>query len=81
MSIFVNVVSPGFIATPSMGVTGVPQDVLDVFKQQGDEITPLKRHGTANEVAAAVLFLAFEATFTTGVDLPVDGGLGQGVSA
>ncbi|NGY58716.1 SDR family oxidoreductase [Lentzea sp. NEAU-D13] len=77
----VNVVSPGFIDTPSMGVTGVPQDVLDVFKQQGDEITPLKRHGTANEVAAAVLFLAFEATFTTGADLPVDGGLGQGVSA
>jgi len=24
-----------------------------------------------------VLFLAFDATFTTGADLPVDGGLGQ----
>lgn len=77
----VNVVSPGFIDTPSMGVTGVPQDVLEAFKQQGDEITPLKRHGKADEVADAVLFLAFEATFTTGADLPVDGGLGQGISA
>jgi NAD(P)-dependent dehydrogenase (short-subunit alcohol dehydrogenase family) len=37
----------------------------------------LKRHATSEEVAAAVLFLAFEATFTTGADLPVDGGLGQ----
>jgi NAD(P)-dependent dehydrogenase (short-subunit alcohol dehydrogenase family) len=75
----VNVVSPGFIDTPSMGVTGVPQEVLDAFKQEGDEITPLKRHGTSDEVADAVLFLAFEATFTTGADLPVDGGLGQGL--
>ncbi|MFD9699246.1 SDR family NAD(P)-dependent oxidoreductase [Lentzea sp. NPDC059081] len=77
----VNVVSPGFIDTPSMGVTGVPQDVLDAFKHEGDETTPLKRHGTPDEVADAVLFLAFDATFTTGADLPVDGGLGQGVSA
>ncbi|MFD5829740.1 SDR family NAD(P)-dependent oxidoreductase [Lentzea sp. NPDC060358] len=77
----VNVVSPGFIDTPSMGVTGVPQDVLEEFKDQGDRITPLKRHGTMDEVASAVLFLAFEATFTTGAELAVDGGLGQGISA
>ncbi|MFI6098887.1 SDR family NAD(P)-dependent oxidoreductase [Lentzea sp. NPDC051213] len=77
----VNVVSPGFIDTPSMGVTGVPQDVLDAFKQVGDETTPLKRHGRPGEVADAVLFLAFDATFTTGADLPVDGGLGQGLAS
>jgi NAD(P)-dependent dehydrogenase (short-subunit alcohol dehydrogenase family) len=29
------------------------------------------------EVARAVLFLAFDATFTTGAELPVDGGLSQ----
>ena len=73
----VNVVSPGYTDTPTMGVTGVPAEVLAEFKAAGDEITPLKRHATAGEVAAAVLFLAFEATFTTGADLPVDGGLGQ----
>ncbi|KJK52905.1 short-chain dehydrogenase [Lentzea aerocolonigenes] len=77
----VNVVSPGFIDTPSMGVTGVPQEVLQQFKEQGDRVTPLKRHGTMNEVADAVLFLAFDATFTTGSELAVDGGLGQGLSA
>lgn len=80
-NIRVNVVSPGFIDTPSMGVTGVPQEVLDAFKKQGDETTPLKRHGTMDEVADAVLFLAFDATFTTGAELAVDGGLGQGLSA
>ncbi|KOV85778.1 short-chain dehydrogenase [Nocardia sp. NRRL S-836] len=77
----VNVVSPGFIDTPSMGVSGVSEEVLRQFKEQGDQITPLKRHGTSDEVAKAVLFLAFEATFTTGTELAVDGGLGQGVSA
>ncbi|USX50638.1 SDR family NAD(P)-dependent oxidoreductase [Lentzea sp. HUAS12] len=77
----VNVVSPGFIDTPSMGVTGVPEEVLQQFKEEGDRITPLKRHGSMDEVASAVLFLAFEATFTTGAELAVDGGLGQGISA
>ncbi|MEV6242835.1 SDR family oxidoreductase [Lentzea sp. NPDC051838] len=77
----VNVVSPGFIDTPSMGVSGVPQEVLRQFKDEGDRITPLKRHGTMDEVADAVLFLAFDATFTTGSELAVDGGLGQGISA
>ena len=77
----VNVVSPGFIDTPSMGVTGVPDEVLRQFKEEGDRITPLKRHGSMNEVADAVLFLAFDATFTTGSELAVDGGLGQGITA
>jgi NAD(P)-dependent dehydrogenase (short-subunit alcohol dehydrogenase family) len=80
-NIRVNVVSPGFIDTPSMGVTGVPQEVLDEFKEEGDRITPLKRHGSMHEVATAVLFLAFDATFTTGAELAVDGGLGQGLTA
>ena len=41
----------------------------------------MKRNGTAEEVARAVLFLAFEATFTTGSKIAVDGGLGQKISA
>ncbi|SDM63594.1 NAD(P)-dependent dehydrogenase, short-chain alcohol dehydrogenase family [Lentzea albidocapillata subsp. violacea] len=77
----VNVVSPGFIDTPSMGVVGAPPEVLQQFKEMGDRITPLKRHGTMDEVADAVLFLGFDATFTTGAELAVDGGLGQGISA
>lgn len=80
-NIRVNVVSPGFIDTPSMGVTGAAPEVLRQFKEEGDRITPLKRHGTMDEVADAVLFLGFDATFTTGAELGVDGGLGQGVIA
>jgi NAD(P)-dependent dehydrogenase (short-subunit alcohol dehydrogenase family) len=76
----VNVVSPGFIDTPTMGVSGVSAADRAAFRQVGDEVTPMQRHGTAEEVARAVLFLAFEATFTTGARLTVDGGLGQNLS-
>lgn len=46
-------------------------------RELGAEITPMKRIGSPEEVARAVLFLAFEATFTTGAELPVDGGIAQ----
>ncbi len=39
---------------------------------------PVKRIGTSDEVARAVLFLASsEGSFTTGAELVVDGGLTQ----
>lgn len=76
----VNVVSPGFIDTPTKGVAGFSDDERKAFKQIGDQVTPMRRNGTAEEVARAVLFLAFEATFTTGAKLAVDGGLGQRIS-
>jgi NAD(P)-dependent dehydrogenase (short-subunit alcohol dehydrogenase family) len=73
----VNTVGPGFIDTPTMGVAGLPEEERAALRKLGDEITPMKRHGTVEEVARAALFLAFDATFTTGVELPVDGGLAQ----
>lgn len=76
----VNTVSPGFIKTPTKGVVGLSAADRDAFEAVGNEITPMKRHGTPDEVARAVLFLAFEATFTTGAKLAVDGGLGQKIS-
>ncbi|SER02222.1 SDR family oxidoreductase [Actinokineospora terrae] len=76
----VNVVAPGFVDTPSMGVPGITDEQRAAFMRQGDEITPMQRHGTVDEVAAAVLFLAFEATFTTGERFTVDGGLGQHIN-
>jgi NAD(P)-dependent dehydrogenase (short-subunit alcohol dehydrogenase family) len=73
----VNTVGPGFIDTPTMGVAGLSEEARAAFRKLGDQITPMKRHGTVEEVARAALFLAFDATFTTGVELPVDGGLAQ----
>jgi NAD(P)-dependent dehydrogenase (short-subunit alcohol dehydrogenase family) len=40
-------------------------------------MVPMKRWGTPDEIAKAVLFFAFDATFTTGAELPVDGGWTQ----
>ena len=43
------------------------------------DLTPMKRIARPEEVAAAVVFLASpEASFITGITLPVDGGLGMG---
>lgn len=77
----VNAVSPGFIDTPSYGIEGISADDRAAFHAVGDAVTPMRRHGTSEEVARAVAFLAFEATFTTGARLPVDGGLGEGLEA
>ncbi|KUJ41338.1 short-chain dehydrogenase [Streptomyces albus subsp. albus] len=76
----VNAVSPGFVDTPTMGVAGVSDEERAGFRVLGDAVTPMRRHGSADEVARAALFLAADATFTTGVKLPVDGGLGQHVA-
>ncbi|WP_116246776.1 SDR family oxidoreductase [Nocardiopsis sp. FIRDI 009] len=77
----VNSVAPGFIDTPSMGVPGLTDEQRAEFMRVGDEATPMGRHGTIAEVARAVLFLGFEATFTSGQEILVDGGLGLGLSA
>ncbi|TDE00916.1 SDR family oxidoreductase [Jiangella asiatica] len=77
----VNSVAPGFIRTPTMGVAGMSAEERAEFEKQGDELTPLRRNGTVEEIAAAALFLAFDATYTTGVELAVDGGFAQGISA
>jgi len=74
----VNVVSPGPIATPIFGRTGLPQAVVDEFASHAKSQVPMKRFGTPEEVGHAVLFLASpEASYITGVDLNVDGGMGQ----
>lgn len=69
----VNVVSPGIIATPGMARFAAGQPGLDGVVAQ---VTPLGRMGEADEVAAAVLFLASqESRFVAGVELFVDGGI------
>lgn len=71
----VNCLAPGFIDTPTLGVAGLSIDERRELADIGDLATPMKRHGTVEEIAAAALFLGFDATFTTGIELPVDGGI------
>jgi NAD(P)-dependent dehydrogenase (short-subunit alcohol dehydrogenase family) len=72
----VNAVSPGPITTPIFAKSGLPAEALDAFAQNAKERIPLRRFGAAEEVARAALFLASDdATFVTGHDLTVDGGL------
>jgi NAD(P)-dependent dehydrogenase (short-subunit alcohol dehydrogenase family) len=72
----VNAVSPGPVDTPIID-KATPKDVADEIKRQLREANPMKRFGRPEEVAKAVLFLAFEATYTTGAELAVDGGASQ----
>jgi NAD(P)-dependent dehydrogenase (short-subunit alcohol dehydrogenase family) len=72
----VNVVSPGPIETPIFARPTAQAGAA--MKAAMLARNPMKRLGTTDEVAAAVLFLASDAaSFITGVDLLVDGGVGS----
>ena len=73
----VNAVSPGPTETPIIGKSFPNKEVAAQALGQMTDAVPMKRLGTSEEVAKAVLFLAFDATFTTGVEFPVDGGWSQ----
>jgi NAD(P)-dependent dehydrogenase (short-subunit alcohol dehydrogenase family) len=74
----VNAVSPGPIDTPIIGKAFPDEDVAAQLTGQMREANPMKRFGTSEEIAKAVLLLlAFDATYTTGAERPVDGGLSQ----
>jgi NAD(P)-dependent dehydrogenase (short-subunit alcohol dehydrogenase family) len=73
----VNAVSPGSIRTSAIERSPLPDEVKAQMEQHMVDATPMKRFGNAEEVAAAVEYLAFDATFTTGAELPVDGGWSQ----
>jgi NAD(P)-dependent dehydrogenase (short-subunit alcohol dehydrogenase family) len=71
----VNTISPGPIDTPIFLKNGYPQADPDAFLEGAKSRIPLGRPGQPAEVARAALYLAAEATFTTGAELLVDGGL------
>jgi NAD(P)-dependent dehydrogenase (short-subunit alcohol dehydrogenase family) len=81
-NIRVNAVSPGATDTP--GIDTVARMVFpgpnaeEEFENLQRSIVPMGRYGTPEEVANAVVFLASDlSSFTTGADIPVDGGINQ----
>lgn len=71
----VNTISPGPIVTPILDKNGFTAAQKDGFIEGAKTRIPLGRTGTAAEVAAAALYLAADATYSTGAELFVDGGL------
>ena len=71
----VNCVSPGTVSSPwverTVAAQSDPEAALEALRKR----QPLGRMVTCEEVAAAVVYLADDATFTTGADLLLDGGI------
>jgi NAD(P)-dependent dehydrogenase (short-subunit alcohol dehydrogenase family) len=76
-AIRVNCVSPGVVDTPGIqGLIAAADDPQAFERQLRESNRILKRMARPEEVAAAVVFLASdEASFITGHDLVVDGGM------
>ncbi len=69
LGIRVNSISPGYIATEMTGT--VRQDWQDYWKS----LIPMKRMGTPEELAGAVIYLASDAsTYTNASNIVIDGG-------
>jgi 2-keto-3-deoxy-L-fuconate dehydrogenase len=71
-----NAICPGTVETPSfrgrVGAFADPEQALKDFIAR----QPMGRLGTADEIAALVLYLASdESAYTTGAIIPIDGGL------
>jgi NAD(P)-dependent dehydrogenase (short-subunit alcohol dehydrogenase family) len=75
----VNAVSPGPIETPAgFERTGLSKEAIDEFVKNVISQVPMKRIGQPSEIAGAVAFLTSQdASFITGAELTVDGGLAQ----
>ena len=72
----VNCVTPGTVDTPWVGRLLARTSNPDDQRRSLERRQPMGRLGTAEEVAAAILFLAHpRAGFITGIALPVDGGM------
>ena len=77
LDIRVNAVTPGPIDTGILENVFRDKDMATQTRVHASGMVPMKRFGTSEEIAKAVLFLAFDATFTIGAELPVDGGWSQ----
>ena len=73
-----NAILPGLIDTPmAIERRAVERGVSrDVIRAERDVLVPMKRMGSAWDIANTAVFLASdESNYVTGVLIPVDGGL------
>jgi NAD(P)-dependent dehydrogenase (short-subunit alcohol dehydrogenase family) len=72
----VNAISPGPISTPLFGKVGLDEQSIQHFATAMQARIPLKRFGTAEEVAKLVAFVSSDdAAFITGAEFVIDGGI------
>jgi len=77
-NIRVNAVAPGPIETPIFERVGLPKEQAQQLAEGFKSVVPMKRFGTAEEVAGTVAYLASaDSTYVTGVEINVDGGIGE----
>lgn len=83
----VNCICPGVIATPILGksfgmASQAAETTIETVLRASVGFQPIQRGGVTDDIAGAVLYLASdEASFLTGVVLPVDGGFSAGRGA
>ncbi len=71
----INAISPGPTATPMFGRGGLPDDMVRARIGEIEKKSPLKRLGTAEEVAKVALFLASDdSSYMSGEEIVVDAG-------
>ncbi|MBW8523621.1 SDR family oxidoreductase [Chryseobacterium chendengshani] len=73
----VNLVSPGPTKTEIMTKAGLDRDTLEGLNDWLINVIPLKKMGTAEDVAKAVIYLSDNkiASFMTGTEILIDGGM------
>lgn len=73
----VNAISPGPVATPMLGRSGLSEETMQVRKRALAEKSPIKRWATPEEIARVALFLACEdSAYMVGAEIVVDGAIG-----
>ena len=74
----VNAVSPGAITTPIYSKLDMSQADVEAMAQNIINQVPMKRFGTPEDIAKAVLFLSTsDSAYILGVEIAVDGGISQ----